>query len=54
MSSGAVSMIFGHIDYEYECDVCGCMNGYKRDSMDGRMICDKCYTKLKDKKNGDE
>ena len=54
MSGGTVSMAFGHIDYEYECDVCGRMNGYERDTMGGRFICDVCYAKLKDKKNGDE
>ena len=54
MSGGTVSMAFGHIDYEYECDVCGRMNGYERDNMGGRFICDVCYAKLKDKKNGDE
>ena len=40
--------------HEYECDVCGRMNGYERDNMGGRFICDVCYAKLKDKKNGDE
>jgi hypothetical protein len=45
--NGSVSLVGGHMDYFYECEVCGKKDGYER--ADGRNICDRCYANLENK-----
>ena len=44
---GSVSLVGGHMDYFYECEVCGKKDGYER--ADGRNICDRCFDALVNK-----
>ena len=45
--NGSVSLVGGHMDYFYECEICGKKDGYER--ADGRNICDRCYDTLVNK-----